>query len=105
MFCCFNNNYKILPPMFDVWMRLLARIAGSVLWLSVENDDVMMRLRAEGRSRGPTRGFVHRLAEAGLDGGPKILWGDGQLSIGRLGSGHLDQEAPHGICRDARITC
>ena len=35
----------------------------------------------------------------------KILWGDGQLSIGRLGSGHLDQEAPHGICRDARITC
>ena len=37
--------------------------------------------------------------------GAKILWGDGQLSIGRLGSGHLDQEAPHGICRDARITC
>src|SRR5215218_6689995 len=26
----------------------------------------------------------------------KILWGDGQLSIGRLGSGQLDQEAPHG---------
>jgi len=25
----------------------------------------------------------------------KILWGDGQLSAGRLGSGHLDQEAPH----------
>ena len=38
-------------------------------------------------------------------GHAKILWGDGQLSIGRLGSGHLDQEAPHGICRDARITC
>ena len=35
--------------------------------------------------------------------GAKILWGDGQLSIGKLGSGHLDQEAPHGICRDARF--
>ena len=35
----------------------------------------------------------------------KILWGDGRLSIGRLGSGHLDQEAPHGICRDARFAC
>ncbi len=34
----------------------------------------------------------------------KILWGDGQLSIGRLGSGHLDQEAPHGICVNARVT-
>ena len=36
--------------------------------------------------------------------GAKILWGDGQLSIGRLGSGHLDQEAPHGICVNARVT-
>ena len=26
----------------------------------------------------------------------KILWGDGRLSVGRLGSGHQDQEAPHG---------
>ena len=37
--------------------------------------------------------------------GAKILWGDGRLSIGRLGSEHLDQEAPHGICRDAHIAC
>jgi hypothetical protein len=35
----------------------------------------------------------------------KILWGDGRLSIGRLGFGHLDQEAAHGICRDACIAC
>jgi tetratricopeptide (TPR) repeat protein len=31
--------------------------------------------------------------------------GDGRLSIGRLGSGHLDQEAAHEICRDAHIAC
>ena len=24
VFCCFNNNYKIRRPVFDVWMRLLA---------------------------------------------------------------------------------
>ncbi len=33
VFCCFNNNFKILPDTFDVWMRILARVGGSVLWL------------------------------------------------------------------------
>ncbi len=28
VFCCFNTPYKILPPVFDVWMRLLARVPG-----------------------------------------------------------------------------
>jgi protein O-GlcNAc transferase len=23
VFCCFNNNYKIMPEIFDIWMRLL----------------------------------------------------------------------------------
>ena len=30
VFCCFNNNYKIMPETFDVWMRLLERVDGSV---------------------------------------------------------------------------
>jgi predicted O-linked N-acetylglucosamine transferase (SPINDLY family) len=25
IFCCFNNNYKITPPVFDCWMRILKR--------------------------------------------------------------------------------
>ena len=33
VFCCFNNTYKIAPDMFDVWMRLLGGVDGSVLWL------------------------------------------------------------------------
>jgi predicted O-linked N-acetylglucosamine transferase (SPINDLY family) len=33
VFCCFNTHYKITPAMFDLWMRLLARVEGSVLWL------------------------------------------------------------------------
>ncbi len=33
VFCCFNNSWKIAAPQFDVWMRLLAQVPGSVLWL------------------------------------------------------------------------
>src|SRR6266487_6308874 len=33
VFSCFNNNYKITPPIFDIWMRLLRSVEGSVLWL------------------------------------------------------------------------
>jgi protein O-GlcNAc transferase len=34
IFCCFNNSYKITPPIFDIWMRLLKAVPGSVLWLA-----------------------------------------------------------------------
>ena len=33
VFCCFNNNYKITPHVFDCWMRILKQVEGSVLWL------------------------------------------------------------------------
>jgi protein O-GlcNAc transferase len=33
VFCSFNNRYKITPAFFDIWMRLLKAIPGSVLWL------------------------------------------------------------------------
>ena len=33
VFCNFNNSYKILPQVFDIWMRLLQQVPGSVLWL------------------------------------------------------------------------
>ena len=37
VFCCFNNSWKITAPVFEVWMRLLARVPGSVLWLLHDN--------------------------------------------------------------------
>src|SRR4030088_602825 len=42
IFCCFNNNHKILPDIFDVWMRLLAGVDGSVLCL-LEGNAVVSR--------------------------------------------------------------
>jgi predicted O-linked N-acetylglucosamine transferase (SPINDLY family) len=33
VFCNFNQSYKLTPDIFAVWLRLLARVEGSVLWL------------------------------------------------------------------------
>jgi predicted O-linked N-acetylglucosamine transferase (SPINDLY family) len=52
VFCCFNQSYKLSPAVFDVWMRLLGRIEGSVLWLSRFNDRAVVNLRDEARVRG-----------------------------------------------------
>ena len=38
VFCCFNNNYKITPVIFDSWMRILKTVEGSVLWLFEGNQ-------------------------------------------------------------------
>jgi predicted O-linked N-acetylglucosamine transferase (SPINDLY family) len=50
VFCCSNDAYKILPPVFDAWMRILTAIPGSVLWLSPSADATSRRDRTS-RSR------------------------------------------------------
>jgi predicted O-linked N-acetylglucosamine transferase (SPINDLY family) len=52
VFCSFNNNYKITPDLFDVWMRLLRAVDGSVLWLLEDNAAGVANLRAEAVKRG-----------------------------------------------------
>ena len=52
VFCCFNNSYKITPPVFDGWMRILERVSGSVLWLLQDNPDAANHLRREALRRG-----------------------------------------------------
>jgi predicted O-linked N-acetylglucosamine transferase (SPINDLY family) len=52
VFCSFNNNYKILPPVFDVWMRLLRDVPGSTLWLLEDNAAAALNLREAARRRG-----------------------------------------------------
>jgi predicted O-linked N-acetylglucosamine transferase (SPINDLY family) len=52
VFCCFNTNYKITAEMFDVWMRLLANIENSAMWLARDNDVACRNLRAAAVARG-----------------------------------------------------
>jgi predicted O-linked N-acetylglucosamine transferase (SPINDLY family) len=67
VFCCFNNNYKISPREFDIWMRLLANINGSVLWLLRANQWAEANLCREAQMRGidPSRlVFAEKLPHA-----------------------------------------
>jgi len=81
VYCCFNNNYKIAPDVFDGWMRILKQTPGAVLWLLADNDVAVENLRKEARMRAvdpdrlifaarmPTAEHLarHRLADLFLD--------------------------------------
>ena len=81
IFCCFNNNYKIMPGVFDRWMRILKQVEGSVLWLLEDNASAASNLRKEAGARGvnserlvfakrmslPDHLARHRLADLFLD--------------------------------------
>jgi predicted O-linked N-acetylglucosamine transferase (SPINDLY family) len=52
VFCSFNYPYKITPEMFDVWMRLLRKVEGSVLWLYADVELALKNLLKEAVARG-----------------------------------------------------
>ncbi len=52
VFCCFNQNYKITPNIYDIWMRLLKKIDGSVLWLLKNSEEGAKNLKKEAYKRG-----------------------------------------------------
>jgi predicted O-linked N-acetylglucosamine transferase (SPINDLY family) len=52
VFCCFNNTYKITAAMFDVWMRLLLAVPGSILWLFEANALATENLRSHAAACG-----------------------------------------------------
>ena len=75
VFCCFNNNYKLTPLIFAIWMRLLDAVPGSVLWLLQGNDLAATNLRAVAVAAGldgdrlvfaPRAGYGQHLARLGL---------------------------------------
>jgi predicted O-linked N-acetylglucosamine transferase (SPINDLY family) len=81
VFCCFNNSYKVQPPLFEIWMRLLSAVGGSVLWLLADNPAAVSNLKREAAARGvaadrlvfaprqdpPQHLARHRLADLFLD--------------------------------------
>jgi hypothetical protein len=52
IFCCFNNNHKIMPETFACWMRILQATPGSVLWLLQDNHTAASNLRKEAEAMG-----------------------------------------------------
>ncbi len=50
--CSFNNNYKITPFVFDIWMRVLKQFPHTVLWLLKDTPTAENNLRTEARARG-----------------------------------------------------
>ena len=52
VFCAINNSYKITAREFDIWMRLLQKVDGSVLWLLKSNKCAKENLVNEAVARG-----------------------------------------------------
>src|SRR5262249_13474772 len=52
VYCCFNNGYKLTPDVFAIWMRLLRRVEGSVLWLMGETTTFVNNLRRRAQESG-----------------------------------------------------
>ncbi len=78
VFCCFNNTYKLNPMMFDLWMRLLDRVPGAVLWLLSAGETACTNLKREAALRGIAD---HRLVFA-----PRVPYAE---HLGRLGMADL----------------
>jgi predicted O-linked N-acetylglucosamine transferase (SPINDLY family) len=52
VFCCFNGCQKILPSIFDSWMRILSHSENGVLWLLEDSQRATANLRREAQARG-----------------------------------------------------
>ena len=75
VFCNFNHSYKLTPEMFSSWMRIMAAVPDSVLWLWDSNPHFANNLSQEAERRGvaasrlifaPTAGHSHHLARLRL---------------------------------------
>ena len=51
VFCCFNQNSKLNPEIFDIWMNLLKTINNSVLWILPQNETAAKNLQKEASMR------------------------------------------------------
>jgi len=55
VFCSFNKHYKIDRALLDAWMRILAAVPGSVLWLLGGHGEKRLRRAAVARGIDPQR--------------------------------------------------
>jgi predicted O-linked N-acetylglucosamine transferase (SPINDLY family) len=81
VFCSFNNNYKITPTVFNIWLNLLRDVKGSVLWLYASNVAAERNLRRQA--------LAHGIAADRLIFAPGIAYSDHMARI-QLGNLFLD---------------
>lgn len=108
VFCCFCRHYKIERHVFALWMEILSRVPGSVLWLFDNTEEGKSNLKAAAAAQGidpdrlvfarpvpvPEHLARHRLADLSLDTGTygahttatDALWA-GLPLLSRLGDG------------------
>jgi predicted O-linked N-acetylglucosamine transferase (SPINDLY family) len=88
VFGCFNQPYKITAPVFDTWMRLLAAVENSVLWLIDPKEEVrdVLRRRAAARGIAPERLVFASFIASTLDHRARIGHADLALDCFPYGS-------------------
>jgi predicted O-linked N-acetylglucosamine transferase (SPINDLY family) len=52
VFGSFNTNSKLTPDCFEIWMRLLGGVPGSVLWMLADHELARTNLQREAQIRG-----------------------------------------------------
>jgi predicted O-linked N-acetylglucosamine transferase (SPINDLY family) len=52
VYACFNNNFKITPAVFSVWLRILQAVPGAVLWLLADNPQAQANLQHQAQRQG-----------------------------------------------------
>jgi predicted O-linked N-acetylglucosamine transferase (SPINDLY family) len=55
VFCSFNNNHKFTAEMFAAWMRIVAAVPDSVLWLLADNDTARENMLRQADAHGVAR--------------------------------------------------
>lgn len=55
VFCCFNNNYKINPETYSLWMEILLKTSNSILFLYEENKFTKNNLLTEASKYGVSK--------------------------------------------------
>ena len=86
IFCSFNNNWKINPAQFALWMRLLQAMPDSVLWLLRDAPEAAANLK--------TQAAAHGIAPQRLVFAPRVAAED-HLARFRLADLFLDTQ-PYG---------
>ncbi|HXC38469.1 MAG TPA: tetratricopeptide repeat protein [Burkholderiales bacterium] len=130
VFCCFNQLYKIDASVFAAWMRILAAVPGSVLWLLAGQAVAQERLRAAAAAAGVDPGRLvfapyaakaahlarhahadlfldtlavnaHTTASDALWAGVPVLTSPGRTFASRVGASLLTAlELPEGVASD-----